>query len=106
MMTLWKVDDRSSSRFVSAFCQRVAKGVPPLQALAATKREVASSSRYGHPFHWAGFVMYGGRAESGMGPDPRIGPLSSTSHVKHGVPWPRLSFRHGRGSIDVEAERC
>jgi len=41
-----------------------------------------------------------------MGPDLRIGPLSSTSHVKHGVPWPRLSFRHGRGSIDVEAERC
>ena len=61
MLTLWKVDDKSSSRFVSAFFfQRVAKGVPLLQALAATKREFASSRRYGHPVHWTSFVMYGG----------------------------------------------
>lgn len=60
VLTLWKVDDQSSSRFVSAFFQRVSKGVPPSQALAATKREFARSRRYAHPFHWAGFVMYGG----------------------------------------------
>ena len=61
VLTLWKVDDKSSSRFVSAFFfQRVAKEVPPLQALAATKREFAGTRRYGHPVHWAGFVMYGG----------------------------------------------
>ena len=59
ILTLWKIDDQSSSRFVRALFERVAGGMSPAQALVQTKREFIRSGRYGHPFHWAGFVIYG-----------------------------------------------
>jgi tetratricopeptide (TPR) repeat protein len=59
ILTLWKIDDRSTRRFVQRLFERIARGAPPAQALAQTKREFLRSERYGHPFHWAGFVIYG-----------------------------------------------
>jgi CHAT domain-containing protein len=34
-------------------------GLPKWQALRAAQREVRDDVRYGHPFHWAGFVLVG-----------------------------------------------
>jgi CHAT domain-containing protein len=44
---------------VRALFERVAGGTSPARALVQTKREFIRSGRYGHPFHWAGFVIYG-----------------------------------------------
>jgi tetratricopeptide (TPR) repeat protein len=59
ILTLWKIDDRSTRRFVEQLFERIARGTTPAQALAQTRREFARSARYRHPYHWAGFVIYG-----------------------------------------------
>jgi CHAT domain-containing protein/tetratricopeptide (TPR) repeat protein len=59
MLTLWKVVDDSTARFVTQVFTRVAAGAAPAVALARTKREFLRDSRYAHPLHWAGFVLYG-----------------------------------------------
>ena len=59
VMTLWKVVDDSSARFVSRFFELVKAGVAPSAALARTKREFIQSPRESHPRNWAGFVLYG-----------------------------------------------
>jgi CHAT domain-containing protein len=59
VMTLWKVNDASASRFVASFFQKVASGATPSAALARTKREFMRAPANAHPLHWAGFVLYG-----------------------------------------------
>ncbi|MEO8187170.1 MAG: CHAT domain-containing tetratricopeptide repeat protein, partial [Burkholderiaceae bacterium] len=59
VLTLWKVVDASSARFVSRFFERVAQGIPAVSALAQTKREFLRDSRTAEPLHWAAFVLYG-----------------------------------------------
>jgi CHAT domain-containing protein/tetratricopeptide (TPR) repeat protein len=59
VLTLWKVADDSSARFVARFMRQVAAGVNVADALARTKREFARDPRHAHPLHWAGFVQYG-----------------------------------------------
>ncbi len=59
MLTLWKVVDDSTARFVAQFFTHVAAGAAPAVALARTKREFLRDPRYAHPLHWAGFVLYG-----------------------------------------------
>jgi CHAT domain-containing protein len=59
VMTLWKVADAPSARFVSAFFTRIARGERIGRALTATKREFAARSTTAHPLFWAGFVQYG-----------------------------------------------
>jgi len=59
VLTLWKVVDASTGRFVAQFFVKVAAGVAPMAALAQTKREFIRDPRLAHPMHWAGFVYYG-----------------------------------------------
>jgi len=59
VLTLWKVVDASSARFVSTFFERVAQGVPAVSALAQTKRDFLRDARTADPLHWAAFVLYG-----------------------------------------------
>jgi CHAT domain-containing protein len=59
VLTLWKVNDVSTARFVARFFEQVARGAEPFTALARTKREFMRSPATAHPLHWAGFVLYG-----------------------------------------------
>lgn len=59
MLTLWKVVDDSTARFVARVFTHVAAGAAPAVALARTKREFLQDPRHAHPLHWAGFVLYG-----------------------------------------------
>jgi CHAT domain-containing protein len=59
VVTLWRVPDASAAQFVARLFQHLKANTPPAEALAQTKREMASDRRYSHPVHWAGFVLYG-----------------------------------------------
>jgi CHAT domain-containing protein len=59
ILTLWKVVDETSARFVSRLFARIAAGTTPAAALARTKQEFLRDPALSHPLHWAGFVLYG-----------------------------------------------
>jgi CHAT domain-containing protein/tetratricopeptide (TPR) repeat protein len=59
LLSLWKVPDDSTAHFMQRFFTRLRAGVPQATALAQTRREMAASTRYRNPIHWAGFVLYG-----------------------------------------------
>jgi len=68
VVTLWSVPDASAAEFVTRLFRHLKAGAPPDEALTATKREMARHPRFGHPVHWAGFVLYGApAATSGQG---------------------------------------
>lgn len=59
VVTLWRVPDASAAEFVSRLFGRLKANVPPAEALARTKRDMAMDRRFSDPVHWAGFVLYG-----------------------------------------------
>ena len=59
VVTLWRVPDASAAEFVARLFGRLKANVPPAEALARTKRDMAMDRRFGDPVHWAGFVLYG-----------------------------------------------
>jgi CHAT domain-containing protein len=59
LLTLWKVDDESTARFVDALFERLAKGEPPSRALRAVKLRFLGDRRLAQPFFWAPFVLFG-----------------------------------------------
>ncbi len=71
---LWSVPDQTASQFMSAFYRGLAEGLGRAEALRRAKiRFIESNTALAHPYHWAGFVLYG----QGASPIPL--PLS----------WPR-----------------
>ncbi|HSA94293.1 MAG TPA: tetratricopeptide repeat protein [Terriglobales bacterium] len=58
LATLWQVNDRSTSQFMTDFYQHLpAKGGAALAAVQ--RRMLASPGRYRHPYYWAPFVLVG-----------------------------------------------
>ncbi|MCB0642385.1 MAG: CHAT domain-containing protein, partial [Phaeodactylibacter sp.] len=60
-MSLWKVNDQSTSDLMARFYQELAAGKPKAAALQDSKAAYleASRIRYRHPYYWAGFVLLG-----------------------------------------------
>ena len=56
--SLWAVDDRSTSELMGDFYRNLGSS-GPAEALARAQRGMRHSSRYGHPFFWAAFVVSG-----------------------------------------------
>src|ERR1700756_4974572 len=64
IMSLWPVDDESTSRFMrklyrSRFRQRLSTAEAMHQATLQTLRQRRRDKRSTHPFYWAGFVASG-----------------------------------------------
>ena len=61
VLSLWRVADDLTERFMSRFFERLRRGMPPSTALAATQREFAHDPdpRVSDPSAWAAFVLYG-----------------------------------------------
>jgi tetratricopeptide (TPR) repeat protein len=57
LLSLWAVDDVSTSELMAAFYRRLAAGQAADQALQLAQQEMYR--RAPHPFHWAGFVSIG-----------------------------------------------
>jgi CHAT domain-containing protein len=59
VLTLWSVADEGTAAFMKRFYAKLARGDRPAAALAKTKREFMRHPRWGDPFFWAPFVLYG-----------------------------------------------
>jgi CHAT domain-containing protein len=58
MLTLWRINDESSAKFMNLFYRYLSKGNDKAQALRLAKLEMINS-RFSHPFYWASFVLNG-----------------------------------------------
>jgi CHAT domain-containing protein len=56
--SLWEVNDKSTSKFMSHFYKYLSLGESKSQALRMAKLKMLKS-KYCHPFYWASFVLYG-----------------------------------------------
>ncbi len=61
VVTLWRVQDRSSSEFMRGFYQELRNGVTPAEALRIVRqRWISAVGEDGQPSRWAAFVLVGG----------------------------------------------
>jgi len=61
LMTLWEVDEKSTSEILAIFYENLVKGQKKSIALRNAKREFLSNSSYqlNDPYYWAGLVVIG-----------------------------------------------
>jgi LPXTG-motif cell wall-anchored protein len=57
--SMWPVDDRVTAIIMRSFYRHLASGEPVATALRLAQLEASRSSRYAHPFYWAGFTVVG-----------------------------------------------
>jgi CHAT domain-containing protein len=58
MLTLWRINDESTAKFMSLFYRYLSEGNDKAQALRLTKLEMINS-KFSHPFYWAVFILNG-----------------------------------------------
>jgi len=58
MLTLWRINDESTAKFMNLFYQYLSKGNDKAQALRLAKLEMINS-KFSHPSYWAAFVLNG-----------------------------------------------
>jgi CHAT domain-containing protein len=59
VVSLWRVDDDSTSDLMVSFYRHLREGVDTSEALRSAKLELIDHSRYFHPYFWAPFVLVG-----------------------------------------------
>jgi CHAT domain-containing protein len=62
--SLWPVNDKASVVFMREFYGRLKGGCPASEALRGAKRKMLSS-RWRHPFYWAGYMLQGDPSAAG-----------------------------------------
>lgn len=63
--SLWPISDRSTVPFMEEFYKRLSQGRPASESLREAKLRMLLSSRWSHPFYWAGFLLQGDPSASG-----------------------------------------
>ncbi|MEW5901004.1 MAG: CHAT domain-containing tetratricopeptide repeat protein, partial [Acidobacteriota bacterium] len=58
LASLWDINDRSTALFMKYFYDYLTQGKSKQEALRLSKVRMIRS-RYHHPYHWAGFVLFG-----------------------------------------------
>lgn len=59
ILTLWSIDDKATSIFMTHFYKALLDGQTIRCALTEAKKNIAQQDRYKNPYFWAGFVLYG-----------------------------------------------
>ena len=62
LLSLWKVDDYATKKFMEGFYARLKEGKGKAEALAETQKEFRESpvmAAYNHPYYWAAFQLSG-----------------------------------------------
>lgn len=59
VMSLWPVDDHSTSDLMMKFYQYLDQGMPKDEALRKAKLYLLENSPFRHPYYWAGFILSG-----------------------------------------------
>jgi CHAT domain-containing protein len=57
VLSLWDIDDKRTSAFMTMFYKALVDGLPKVQALAHAMRQLMSQNP--HPYYWAPFVLVG-----------------------------------------------
>ena len=57
LSTLWKVDDAATTYFVERFYEALSHGSSKAEALRLAQHDLRT--RWGHPYYWAPFVLFG-----------------------------------------------
>lgn len=57
LVSLWPINDGARAQLLDLFQGELAAGASPSAALRTAQLEFRSSSRYGHPFLWGGFMV-------------------------------------------------
>jgi len=58
MLTLWRINDESTAKFMSLFYRYLSEGYDKAEALHLAKLDMISS-KFSHPFYWAAFILNG-----------------------------------------------
>ena len=67
MVSLWKVNDRSTAQLMETFYRRLLRDdAPGAVALAQAKRTLLRSPETHSPFYWAPFVLVGNAGRLGQ----------------------------------------
>jgi len=61
LVSLWRVEDRSTADLMVNFYQYIAQGFPFPEALSRAKQDLRTGQggRFAHPFYWAPFILFG-----------------------------------------------
>jgi CHAT domain-containing protein len=59
LMSLWQVDDKSTSDLMMQFYKNLDRGLPKDEALRKAKLNLLENSPFRHPCYWAGFILSG-----------------------------------------------
>ena len=61
VVSLWSVNDQSTSELMEAFYRQMSRGLNPSEALGKAKQSMLVSERkaFRHPYYWAPFVLVG-----------------------------------------------
>jgi len=56
-MTLWKVDEGATQRWLTKVGQQLRKGDSAAMALKKAQQHLRQGERFAHPYYWSGFVL-------------------------------------------------
>lgn len=59
VVSLWNGDDEATSLLMTTFHRALARGRPTARALLDAQEAVRRQPRWGHPYYWAGWVLWG-----------------------------------------------
>jgi CHAT domain-containing protein/Tfp pilus assembly protein PilF len=58
ILTLWRINDESTAKFMNLFYRYLSEGSDKAQALRLAKLDMINS-KFSHPFYWAAFILNG-----------------------------------------------
>ncbi len=92
VVSLWKVDDRSTAELMKRFYHQLLEaGHPPAEALARAQRSMLDDPAWSAPWNWAGFVFLGDSTKDGGGLEAQdSGPVLVVKKPGSDLPPPRV----------------
>jgi len=59
VVSQWQVNDLSTAKLMVVFYRHLLRGSSPAQALQRAQQELLAQRLFRHPYHWAGFTVWG-----------------------------------------------
>lgn len=60
LMSLWKVDDKTTAKLMQRFYENISKGINKTQALYEAQKSIRNDSKTSQPYYWAGWILLDG----------------------------------------------
>ncbi|MCX7642745.1 MAG: CHAT domain-containing protein, partial [Armatimonadetes bacterium] len=59
VVSQWRVNDLSTAKLMRAYYRHLLNGLKPAEAMRRAQMSLFSQRQFHHPYHWAGFVVWG-----------------------------------------------